>query len=153
MAGLLNLGDMTSLALHALVRLTHRRDADPQARSSVAELAEGLFASKHTLHKVATRLATAGFVETGRGPGGGIRLTADPSDLTLLRVVEAMEGPVPTDGCLFANRVCGPDAPCAFSCLTRGLEQHIREYFTKNTIRSLADSTPCALHELEAKPH
>ena len=140
MAGLLNIGEMSALALHALVELAETERTDPGKRLGVPELAGRLSASQHTLHKVITRLVNEGMVDSARGPSGGIRLSEPPEDINILRVVEAVDGKVNSNACLFANRVCPPGAPCAFSSLTDKLESQIREHFVNTTIKKLMDS-------------
>ncbi len=140
MPGLLNVGEMSALALHALVKLAEVRQGNPEARLSVMELAEGLSASPHTLHKVVKRLVDAELLNSARGPAGGIRLGEDPGAINILKVVEAVDGKVEFNSCLFAKRACTPDADCAFSCLTHELEHTVREYFTRTTIKDLAGS-------------
>jgi Rrf2 family protein len=46
------------------------------------------------LTKVISRLATAGLVVTTRGMGGGVSLLRSPEEITLLRVIEAVDGPI-----------------------------------------------------------
>lgn len=46
------------------------------------------------LPKILTRLAAHGIVQTQRGVHGGVRLARSPETLTLLQVVEAIEGPL-----------------------------------------------------------
>lgn len=137
MNALLNLGEMGALAMHAMAALAEKREMDPEARTSVTELANGFSASIHTLHKVVSKLVIAGFVDSARGPAGGVRLAIAPQSIRLLDILEVMEGGLVPNGCLFAKRVCPPDVPCSFSCLTEGLEQTIRNYFTTTTLADL----------------
>ena len=142
MAGLLNIGEMGALALHTLVELTKARAINPGVRVSVSDLAAGFKASQHTLHKVVTRLVNAGLIDSARGPAGGIRLTEDPENISVLRVIEAVEGKICANACLFAQRVCPAGAPCAFSFLTDKLETQIRGYFIQTSIKELTESIP-----------
>ncbi len=140
MAGLLNVSEMSSLALHALLKLAEVGRDLPGARLSVAQLAESLEASPHTLHKVVKRLVDAGLLDSARGPSGGVSLKEDPARVNVLRVVEAVDGKAILNTCLFTKRVCPADAPCAFACLTQDLEQTVRDYFMRTTINDLAAS-------------
>lgn len=139
MAGLLNVGEMGALALHVLVELAKLRGEDPDARRTVQDLASALSASSHTLHKVVRRLATMGLVEGTRGANGGLRLTGDPASVTMLSVIEGIEGRICSNGCMFRRKVCPAAATCVFSPLTVGLETRIREYFENTTLADLRD--------------
>jgi Rrf2 family protein len=46
------------------------------------------------LLKLLRPLALAGLVRSRQGPGGGYALARDPEDVTLLEVVETVEGPL-----------------------------------------------------------
>lgn len=137
MAGLLNIGEMGSLAMHTLVRLAALRRKDPEARLTVQELADELQASVHTLRKVARRLAMLELVEGARGAGGGVRLTRAPEDINLMSIIEGVEGKLASNGCLFAKRVCAPGGGCLFQNITGDLERMVRDYFVRTTVADL----------------
>lgn len=139
MAKLLAIGEMGALALHVLTDLATLRAEDPEGRRNVRDIAEKLGASVHTLQKVARRLVVLGWVEGARGVGGGLRLLADPERLTLLNVVEGLDGPVCAHGCLFDKRVCPAGARCAFAGLTESLERQVLDYFRGTTLADLRD--------------
>lgn len=139
MAGLLNVGEMGALALHLLVELSVLREHDPDARLTVQEMAEKLHASAHTLQKVARRLIMMELVEGTRGVKGGLRLVANPEKVTMLSVIEGMEGRLCSNGCMFAKRVCPPEGKCVFAKLTNEMEQKVRSYFEDTTIAHLRE--------------
>ncbi len=137
MSGLLNVGEMGALALHVMVDLAVVKSDDAAARRTAQELARGLDASVHTLQKVIRRLVLAGLLDGQRGANGGVRLVGDGSDVTMLQVIECVEGPVRANGCLFAKRVCAGEIACRFHAVTGVLEKGIRDYFGKTTIADL----------------
>lgn len=143
MAGMLNISEMGSLALHVSVELTLLRDTDPGARLTVQEIADKLHASVHTLQKVSRRLVAIGVLEGTRGANGGLRLQADPKQITMLQIIEGIEGPLCPNGCMFAKRVC-PEGACRFSGVTGDLERKVRDYFTFTTLADLAVASPQA---------
>lgn len=138
MAGLLHVGEMSALALHVLVELAVLREDDPEGKKTVQELAEKLQASVHTLQKVARRLTQLGFIEGTRGMNGGLKLVSEPESITLLQVIEGMEGTLCSNNCLFTKRVCDKNKRCLFEGVTGGMEKMVREYFTQTTIAELA---------------
>src|SRR5690554_5144244 len=82
-----------SYAIHALV------NAAENPGSSSAQIARDLQMPPAFLAKVLRRLAQVGYVENRQGRNGGVTLTADPADLTLLDIIQAVSGPVILDTC------------------------------------------------------
>ena len=78
---------------------------------SLVEIAEAYSISRNHLVKIANHLSQLGIVETIRGKGGGIRLSCDPADLNIGKVVRSTEGHIPlvecfspsTNGCCIIN--------------------------------------------------
>lgn len=138
MPGILSMGEMGALALHTMLEVAKLRRENKNDWISVSELATTLAASKHTLHKVAKRLVQAGLLESSRGPMGGVKLSGDADSVSLLRVIEAVDGEVNSTGCLFARRVCSTEALCQFCGITLDLDKVVRDYFTNTTIGDLA---------------
>lgn len=95
----------TSHADYALRVLLYLRVA-PGGRGSVGEMADAHRVSRHHLEKVVQRLAAAGLVATSRGRGGGVRLAARPSSITVGAVMRAMESDFAVVECLGPARYC-----------------------------------------------
>jgi Rrf2 family protein len=74
------------------------------------------------LTKVISRLVTAGLVVTSRGMGGGVALARSPEQITLLQVIEAVDGPILLSLCLLQ-----PDS-CELKpyCTTRDVWDHVQ---------------------------
>ncbi len=142
MAGLLNIGEMGALALHTMLQVAKRKRCRQDDWLNVGDLAVDLQASRHTLHKVTKMLVQAGFLESARGPSGGVRLLARPEDIRIIDIVEAVEGPLSASGCLFERRVCSPTSLCQFCGITSDLQEKIWEYFTKTTLHDLVERLP-----------
>lgn len=52
-----------------------------------------------TAQKLVSRLSAAGLLESSRGTGGGVRLARPAAAITLVDVVEAVEGPIAMTAC------------------------------------------------------
>ncbi len=66
-----------------------------------------------SLSKVFRRLASAGILQTHRGVGGGTSLARPPEQTSLRDVVEAVEGPLPLQGCPLASLTCDAGQKCS----------------------------------------
>jgi Rrf2 family transcriptional regulator, iron-sulfur cluster assembly transcription factor len=77
-------------AVHALAALARVEGGRPLKMKYVAA---GLGLSRAMLHKVTCRLRRAGLLAVTMGPQGGCHLARPAKDITLLDVVEAVDGP------------------------------------------------------------
>ncbi len=89
------------------------------------------------LAKILGQLSRAGLVRAYRGARGGFSLAADPDSLTLLDVVEAVEGPLRLN-------LCDTPAPCAYAAncpierAWRQAETSLRDSLRSHKITALA---------------
>jgi Rrf2 family protein len=81
-------------ALRALAHMAAEGEARPLASQAIAR-AHGI--STKYLLKALKRLVSAGVLLSRKGPRGGYRLARPAAKVTLLEVVEAVDGPVPAE--------------------------------------------------------
>jgi len=67
---------------------------------------------KAFLHKITADLVKANLVQTQAGPHGGLKLQRDASQISLLHIVEAIEGPICLNVCLIRPHECNRDLIC-----------------------------------------
>ena len=79
---------------------------------SAPDLAEHAGLEAPTVAKLLKPLAQAGLVEGFRGANGGYRLARDPSAISLVEIVEAMEGPLGMTECSLHDGHCGIEQSC-----------------------------------------
>jgi Rrf2 family transcriptional regulator, iron-sulfur cluster assembly transcription factor len=58
------------------------------------------------LLKLLRKLASAGILKSYRGTGGGYAVEKSPEEISLLEVVEAIDGPVYINKCLYDANLC-----------------------------------------------
>lgn len=75
---------------YALRAMVHLADQAPEPRTT-EQIAKATRVPRAYLSKVLQALVRAGLAHSQRGIGGGIALVKDPSELTLLEVVNAVE--------------------------------------------------------------
>lgn len=109
----------------------------PDEVSTVAEVAESYDISRNHLTKVAHELGRAGFVETLRGRGGGLRLARAPEAINIGAVVRAMEEDFCVVECFAAeNRSCRIGPACR---LRHVLDDALAAWFAVLDETTLAD--------------
>lgn len=88
--------------------------------------------------KVVQTLARAGLVVTARGARGGVRLSRQPQEISLLQVVEAAEGPTAFTRCMLWPGECPPPGRCALHPVLDGLRQAVADYLGRISVAELA---------------
>ncbi|MFP3907479.1 MAG: RrF2 family transcriptional regulator [Acidimicrobiales bacterium] len=76
-------------------------------------LAERVGSTPGFVSQVATPLVRAGWVRSDPGPTGGYSLIEDLSSVSVLDVIEAVEGPTDSGRCVLADRPCNETGTCA----------------------------------------
>ena len=102
---------VTKLTDYASVVLTVLA-SDTAAVLSASELAERAGLEVPTVAKLLKPLAQAGLVEGFRGANGGYKLARDAADISLVEIVEAMEGPLGMTECSVHAGQCGIEDSC-----------------------------------------
>ena len=81
-------------------------------RTATEEIAERQKIPAPFLAKIISQLSLSGLVTTQRGAGGGVTLARPAAEISLLEVVEAIEGPVRLNRCTINPKVCPRDGHC-----------------------------------------
>jgi Rrf2 family protein len=84
----------TAAARYALRALAHLATLEGNAQVVSQDIAQICGTPAKFLLKVLKLLATAGLLYSLKGPGGGYRLARPAKSVTLLEVVEAVDGPI-----------------------------------------------------------
>lgn len=99
---------------------------------SIAEIAQAHGISQNHLMKVVSDLAGAGFVQSLRGRGGGIRLARPAAQINAGALIRHTEGRVDLVGC--GECVLAP--ACGMTCI---FQEAVERFFTSLDQYSLAD--------------
>lgn len=102
------------------------------------ELAERQGLSAKYLDQLAGNLRTAGLLKSKRGVGGGIMLAKPPQQISLLEVVEAVEGALSLVGCVAHPEGCPRSQKCVTFEVWEELARTIRNVLSKITLADLA---------------
>src|SRR5438874_10412847 len=65
------------------------------------------------LAKLVQKLVRRGILRSAKGRGGGFTLARPAHQITLMSIVEVMEGPQPLDGCVVGMSTCTDHTPCS----------------------------------------
>lgn len=103
----LEISRKSDLAVRALCRLAGN------GRVKGSDLATSVGATKAFMPHVMTPLVQAGWVSSDPGPHGGYELAADLRDISMLALIEAIEGPTVDGRCVLRGGPCPAIEDCA----------------------------------------
>ena len=123
-------------AVRVMVELaSHPEDAlIPRARIQASQDVPAAY-----LAKIIQALACAGLVQTRAGAQGGVSLSAAPGDVTLRRVIEAVEGPIHLNRCVIRPGACPRDRFCAVHPVWLRIQKLLTLELDAVTIAALAE--------------
>ena len=98
----------SDLAVRALRVLEERH-----GRVKGPELAERVGSTAGFVSQALNPLVRAGWVRSDPGPSGGYSLSVRLSEVSVLAVIEAVEGPTDSGRCVLADRPCNEKGTCA----------------------------------------
>jgi Rrf2 family protein len=93
--------------------LLHLALHEPGGKVTAAAIAEQRLIPRSLIGRIVSQLSAAGLVKTSRGTDGGMVLSRPAAEISLLDVVQAMEGPVSLNGCVLDPRSCPLMAVCS----------------------------------------
>ncbi len=119
--------EITRQADYAVRAMIHLGGLPAQKRVSTAQVSKEEKIPLPFLTKVIASLVRAGLVTTSRGMGGGISLTRSPENITLLEILEAVEGPITLNRCLLNGNMCELQPHCAVHDVWAEIQKHLVE--------------------------
>jgi len=136
----MNVSSRCEYACRAVVELAHHENAT-QPLTVEAIAMRRRVPEKFLIH-ILLQLKRVGIVRSVRGAKGGYLLGRAPEDITLLDIVEAVEGRVldalrGNEGALSGERAASSEMAGAWEKVARGVENVLRE----TTVRGLLDES------------
>lgn len=131
----MRLTSLTDYAVRLLIHLAQH----PERLCTIAEVAQVYGISEAHLMKITHQLGLAGWIETVRGKGGGMRLARPPKDIILGSVVRSMEPDFSLVECFATGGNCMLTGTCG---LTSVLEGALESFMRHLDAHTLADVLP-----------
>ena len=92
------------------------------------------------LAKIFRQLVEAGLLTSAKGPGGGFSLARPAHEISLLQIIESVDGGHQIDGCVVGLAKCNDDMPCPQHDLFKPIRQRLRAYLSTTTLADTAAS-------------
>lgn len=129
---------MTDYALRLLIFLAQQ----PDRLCTIAEISGHYGISEAHMMKITHQLGLAGWIETVRGKGGGMRLARTPQDISLGEIIRSMEPDFSVVECLAPINHCVLTGSCRLTGVIEGALHSFMQHLDGHT---LADVLPLAM--------
>lgn len=106
---------------------------------SLNEIASEQKIPQHFLSKILQLLVKHKLLLSMKGPNGGFRLSRPAETMTLIEIVEAIDGLDIFNQCGIGFRECDEDDPCPIHYDYKRIRDHVRDLFETKTLESLAE--------------
>ena len=104
---------------------------------TVTELTDDLKIPRPFLRKILQILNKEGVVRSFRGLGGGFAIAMKPSKIFLSDLMEAFQGPLSINECIFKKRICPNIERCSLKSKIDKIEAQVENELRSVTIGSL----------------
>ncbi len=132
----LDLTKRSDYAIRAMLALTMA----PDGLLSSRKIAEEMKIPPRFLPQIMGDLTRAGLVDAHPGRSGGYKLAQKADTVTLLRVIEAIEGDPHRQICVMRGTTCGVDGECGVHDVFYAAEGALIEKLASATLQGIIDA-------------
>ena len=94
---------ITKQADYAIRAILFLSQMEPNQRAATSHIAAEKHIPPSFLAKIISQLSIAGLIHTSRGARGGVTLARPAEEISVLEVVEAIDGPIALNQCTFST--------------------------------------------------
>ncbi len=128
--------DYAIRAMHFLSTLA------PDQRVATNQIAEAYQIPPSFLTKIIAQLSVAGLIRTSRGARGGVTLARPPEQISVLEVLEAIDGPISLNDCVEDPSLCQYSDTCTVHGFWTDLRDELVDRLRGTTFDKLANQAP-----------
>ena len=116
---------ITRQADYAIRAVLYLARLGPNQRAATSIVAQEQKIPPSFLAKIISQLSIAGLLHTSRGARGGVSLAREPKEISLLDVVEAIDGPILLNECVNDNNTCSFEKDCPLHSIWTDAQVHL----------------------------
>lgn len=125
--------------IRATIFLASESSEEGDRYHSIKDLSDELDISYHFLTKTLQKLTGCGYLESYRGPRGGVRLAVPPEELSIKEIVLAIDGPEIFEDCVLGLPGCGEEKPCPMHDRWAEVRARLRDQLEGYSLAQLAE--------------
>lgn len=126
-----------SYAIRAMSRLAMIR---PDGFVSLNDVCQGSDLPKTFVAKIFGELTQAGMLASAKGPGGGFALVAKADEITLLSIIDAIDGLGLYNQCIVGLDRCDDRQPCSQHDHFKPIRKMILSYLGSTTLDQMSEA-------------
>lgn len=132
---------LTAKGRYAVMAVADMAAQGPSMRSSLTDISRRQGISLSFLEQLFAKLRRAGIVESSRGASGGYVLSAPAVEVTLDRIIFAVDEDIKAHGCTPEAKIActGKTDKCLTHNLWGALENHIEQFLASVTVQDVVD--------------
>lgn len=131
---------LTRAGDYAIRAMVHVASLPDGAEATTAEIAGGGKIPETFAAKILRKLVRAGLLSSARGVGGGFTLAKPADSITLLALVEAIEGPIHLTDCVPDPEHCTLSHDCPASGVWLEVQRRMTGYLGEITLEAMVSA-------------
>ncbi len=130
---------LSKKADYGLIAVKHLAIYGAEGACSAADIAEKYGISTPLMAKILQKLARHRLVTARHGSSGGYQLARDPSTITALEVISAIDGPLVITSCVTSRGECYQTPTCTVREPLRRVNESILQVLSAVTISQMSE--------------
>lgn len=136
---------ITRQADYAVRAMLYLAEIGPDQRASTSQIAEEKQIPPSFLAKIVSQLSVAGLLQTSRGARGGVTLARPADAISVLDVVEAIDGPILLNECVAEHGACSFGSSCPMKPVWCDAQQELVSRLSRTSFAQMVDSIKVGL--------
>jgi Rrf2 family protein len=132
--------ELTRKGEYAIRGIVYLASRPPEQVCLLSDIAAAVDVPPTFLAKIFQQFSKIGLVRSYRGTGGGFVLGRTPEKITLLDVVEAVEGPIVPNRCVTGEDECSRTTTCNVHPVWVSVQAQVREILASVSLKELCEN-------------
>jgi Rrf2 family protein len=135
---------ITRQADYAVRAMVFLAQLGPDQHAATGQIAREKKIPPSFLAKIVSQLSVAGLLHTSRGARGGVSLAKPAENISLLDVVEAIDGPILLNDCVGGNIACDYNDDCPLKPVWCDAQKMLLDQLSKANFAQFANASVAA---------
>jgi Rrf2 family protein len=125
-----------------LAQREQQATTESDKRAATGRIAQEKGIPPSFLAKIVSQLNVAGLLKTSRGAAGGVELAKSANEITLLDVIEAIDGPILLNDCVGESTTCTYDDDCPLKPVWCDAQKMLVDHLSKANFAQFSQTAP-----------